>query len=235
MPPVVQPESSCLPEAAVVVGIETMIGDRGGGFDLGRIIWPTEPRRGRIFVRSRTVARRGEITQIATATMRSGDTNNTSGPERYGVGVRVLILLRLRLKVAGAMRRKHRGISRGDVARADRAAGAGDPPRHPLLHRPVDVAVAVAVVRRAGVGGVKNVVVGVLEEGAVRLAAAGEAEEVDVSVARPPAVIQAQVVAAVVVAVSPVPRRHRPLRRDLDLDIARSVVGVGAHRMFRKG
>jgi len=225
----------------VVVGIETMIGDRGGGFDLGRIIWPTEPRRGRIFVRSRTVARRGEITQIATATMRSGDTNNTSGPERYGVGVRVLILLRLRLKVAGAMRRKHRGISRWDVARADRAAaaGAGDPPRHPLLHRPVEVAVAVAAAaaaaRRAGVGGVKNVVVGVLEEGAVRLAAAGEAEEVDVSVARPPAVIQAQVVAAVVVAVSPVPRRHRPLRRDLDLDIARSVVGVGAHRMFRKG
>ena len=214
--------------AVAVVGTETMIGDREDDSDLGRIIWPTEPRQGRIFARSRMVARRGGTMRMTRTMMTSNDTDNMNGPARYGVGVRVLILPLSRPHAARVMRKNHpRMIPAGDAVRANREAIVEarlrlPPPRlRHLLHRPA------AAVKKVGAEGVVDAAVGA-QEGAggreVALLAAGEIGEAVAGAGRPP-VVQAQVAAAV-----PVPRLPPPRRRGLDLGVAKSVVGVTAPR-----
>lgn len=225
MLPVGRPESSCLLEAVAVAVVvtETMIGDREDDSDLGRIIWPTEPRQGRIFARSRMVARRGGTMRMTRTTMTSNDTDSMSGPARYGVGVRALILpLPLpRPHAARAMRKNHPRIPAGDAARANREAVAEA--RRPLLHRRLrhllHRPVAAAAVKKVGAEGVVDAAVGA-QEGA----GGGEIGEAVAGAGRPP-VVQAQVAAAV-----PVPRLPPPRRRGLDPGVAKSVVGVTAPR-----
>lgn len=223
MLPVGRPESSCLLVAVAVAVTETMIGDREDDSDLGRIIWPTEPRQGRIFARSRMVARRGGIMRMTRTTLTSNDTDSMSGPARYGVGVRALILPLPRPHAARAMRKNHPRIPAGDTVRANREAVAEARRRLPhrrlrhLLHRPA--AAAAAAVKKVGAEGVVDAAVGA-QEGA----GGGEIGEAVASTGRPP-VVQAQVAAAV-----PVPRLPPPRRRGLDPGVAKSVVGVTAPR-----
>ena len=230
MLPVGRPESSCLLEAVAVavavVGTETMTGGREDDSDLGRIIWSTEPRQGRIFARSRMVARRGGTMRMTRITMLSNGTDNMSGPARYGVGVRVLILSLPRPHAARAMRKNHPKIPAEDVVRANREAVVEarrrlHPPRlRHLLHRP-------AAAKKVGAEGEVDAAVGAQEGaggGEVALLAAGEIGEAVAGAGRPP-VVQAQVAAAV-----PVPRLPPPRRRGLDLGVAKSVVGVTAPR-----
>ena len=166
--------------------------------------------------------------RMTQTTMSSNDTDNMSGPARYGVGVRVLILSLPRPHAARAMRENHPGIPAGDAVRATREAVVAarrrlPPPRlRHLLHRP-----AAAAAKKVGAEGVVDAAVGAQEGaggGEVALLAAGEIGEVVAGAGRPP-VVQAQVAAAV-----PVPRLPPPRRRGLDLGVAKSVVGVTAPR-----
>ena len=139
-------ESSCLLEEEVAVaGTETMIGDKEGASNLDRIIWSTEPRQGRTFVRSRMVAQRGGTRKMVTMA--------ATKAARYGVVVPVPILLRVRLMAEVATRRKYQEMPKEGAARADRVeegVGAHHLLR-PLRHRPVvaAAAAAAAAARRA--------------------------------------------------------------------------------------
>ena len=180
------------------------------------------------------------------ATMKSAGRSNMSGHAWYGVEVPVLILPvpLVRLMAELATRNKSQAITREAAAIVDQVAGEVEAPpavrrRRPLHHLPA-AAAAAAAVRKANAGGVDVVVE--VREGAdakeiVHLVA-GETGEDVVDVGRPPVVVQAQVAAAAaaaaVVAV-PIPRHHHPRRRGRNLGIARSAVGVEAHRVSPRG
>ena len=224
-----------------------MIGGREGASNLVRITWSIELRQGRTFVRSRTVEQRGGTTKMATlATTKSADTDNMSGHARYGVEVPVLILLvpLVRLMAELATLRKYQAITREAAAIVDQVAGEVEAPPEvrrprPLHHLPAAAAAAAAAVRKANAGGV-DVVVEVREGadvGEIVHLVAGKTGEDAVDVGRPPVVVQAQVAAAAAAAVVAVriPRHHHPRRRGRNLGIARSAVGVEAHRVSPRG